>query len=78
MDQRILEITAQICGIEIEDITPELDLFEAGFLDSFGTLELLVTLSEEFGVELDAAEITREEFSTITAIVATVKKKKGV
>jgi len=77
MQQRISEIITEICGLEADDFTPDLDLFEAGFLDSFGTLQLLVKLSEEFGVELDPGDIAREEVSCVERIAATISKKKG-
>jgi len=77
LEQRISEILTEICGVEAGDITPGLDLFEAGFLDSFGTLQLLVKLSEEFGAELDPGDIAREEVSSVERIAGTISKKKG-
>ena len=78
MEQRISELLTEICGLEADEITPDLDLFEAGFLDSFGTLQLLVKLSEEFGVELDPGDIAREEVASVERIAGTISKKKGI
>ena len=77
MEQRILEIIAKICGVDSGDITPELDLFEAGLLDSFGTLEMLVALSEEFSVDIDVSDVTREQMASVEMIVGTISEMKG-
>ena len=78
MEQKVLELITEICGVESDDITPELDLFEEGILDSFGTLELLVALEDEFGVDLDVSEIEREQVSSVANIIETIKQRKGV
>lgn len=77
MEQRISQIVTEICGVEAEDIVADLDLFEAGFLDSFGTLQLLVELSGEFGLALDPGDIAREEIASVEKIVETIWKLKG-
>ena len=77
MEQKITEIISEICSLEPGDFTPDLDLFEAGFLDSFGTLQMLVQLGEAFGVNLDPGDIAREEVASVEQIIATISKKKG-
>jgi acyl carrier protein len=49
-----------------------LALFEAGYVDSVGVVELLAFLSEEFAVQLPDDALMSEEFSTITGIAAIV------
>ena len=78
MENKILEILAEICGEEAREITPELDLYEIGFLDSFGTLRLLLLLSDEFNVDLDASDITREQIASVEKIIKTLSQKKGL
>jgi acyl carrier protein len=49
-----------------------LPLFEAGYVDSVGVVELLVFLSEEFAVNLPDESLMSDEFSTIDGIAAII------
>ena len=46
------------------------NLFEAGVLDSFGVVEFLTYIEESFEMELEAEDVTLENFSTVGAISA--------
>jgi acyl carrier protein len=48
------------------------DLFEGGYVDSVGLVELLAFLEEEFGVEIPDEVLVSEEFATINGIARTV------
>jgi acyl carrier protein len=47
-------------------------LFESGYVDSVGVVELLAFLSEEFAVELPDDVLMSDEFSTIDGIAAVI------
>jgi acyl carrier protein len=47
-------------------------LFEAGYVDSVGVVELLAFLDEEFGVTLPDDVLMSDEFSTIDGIAAVI------
>ena len=47
-----------------------LDLFGEKILDSFGTVELIVALSDSLGLEISPGEIDRELWATPQKIVA--------
>jgi acyl carrier protein len=49
-----------------------LPLFEAGYVDSVGVVELLVFLSEEFAVNLPDEILMSDEFSTIDGMAAVI------
>jgi acyl carrier protein len=49
-----------------------LPLFEAGYVDSVGVVELLAFLTEEFGVSLPDDVLMSDEFSTIDGIAAII------
>jgi acyl carrier protein len=49
-----------------------LPLFESGYVDSVGVVELLTFLSEEFAVDLPDDALMSDEFSTIDGIAAVV------
>jgi len=74
LEEKIIEIIAAVCGAEPEEIEPEMDLFEEGLLDSFGTISLLVELEETFGISLKVEELTREQIATPRMIAALVRE----
>jgi len=55
------------------EINSNSDLFESGAIDSMGIIELVVFLEEKFDVSLDAAQMTADNFRTLTAILALVE-----
>ena len=46
-------------------------------LDSFAVIELVTTLEEQFGFEIDGNEITGEIFETVGSLTEFVLKKKA-
>lgn len=50
------------------DLDERTDLFEAG-MDSLGTMQLLVRIEQRFGIQLPAADLTRENASTVAGWV---------
>jgi acyl carrier protein len=56
-------------------LTPQSDLFAAG-LDSMGIMQLLLAIEDRFGVAIDPADLSRDNFSTAEKIGALVAEKK--
>lgn len=52
----------------------EADLLEAGIIDSFEIVNLVMELEEAFEIEIAPEEISPENFKTVEAIVKLVKK----
>ena len=46
-----------------------------GLLDSLQTVELVLFLEREFGVQVDPEEVTEENFATLRAIAGLVERK---
>ena len=67
-------IAAEILDTD-QALTPQSDLFAAG-LDSMGIMQLLLVIEDRFGVAMDPAELSRENFSTAEKIAALVRSKK--
>lgn len=59
------------------NIDPEADLLEAKVLDSFSIVQLAVFIQEEFDVELEAEDLTRENLASLTRMVALIDKRKA-
>lgn len=52
----------------VGDISVKEDLFEAGYLDSIGIVNILLALEEEFQITLSMEELDLEEFRSIEQI----------
>ena len=63
----------------LEDALPLVD-FDSDFLfselDSLGVTTILMMLSDEFGIKLEATDATPKNLKTLDSIVALVEKKK--
>lgn len=76
MEQELtLLLRTEILGTA-EDLTPQCDLFAAG-LDSMGIMQLLLSIEDRFGVAIDPAELSRENFSTAEKIAALIAGKQA-
>ena len=53
----------------------DLDLFEAGLLDSLGFTELLVDIEDTFGIVISPSEVEREEMATANKILALLAER---
>jgi acyl carrier protein len=56
------------------DFGREVDLFEGGYVDSVGVVELLECLSNEFGVEIPDDDLLADEFASIGGIARIVSR----
>ena len=58
---------------ELNETTP---LMEYGLgVDSVSTMEFIVALENEFGIEIDEAEVNPAIFSTINSVAAYISRK---
>ena len=51
------------------------DLFEAGLLDSLMAVSIVSYCEEQFGCQMDVAELSQENFSSIEALTDFVSRK---
>ena len=72
---RVIGILADIVETGEVERNPDLALFDLGVLDSLKTVELMVALSEEFGVEISPAEFERAQWATPRRIVAFITSR---
>lgn len=63
-------------GVASEDarFNRQADLFECGYVDSVGVVELLAFLGDEFEVDVPDDDLLSEEFSTIDGIAQIVER----
>ena len=77
MEEKILEILADKCGVEPEDLKDDMDIdmFEEGLLDSFAMLSLIVDFESELGIKLEITEIERKDINTPNKVIECLSKR---
>ena len=75
MEHELLEIIRTEILEATAPLTPESDLFEAG-LDSMAIMQLLLHIEDHFGVALEPADLSRENFRTAARIAALIESKR--
>lgn len=75
MEDKILELLAEICEDDSVMQDRDQELFESGLLDSLGFAEFLVELEERFQIVIAPSEVERSEIDTPAKIVALAMEK---
>lgn len=70
--ESIAKIVAQRTGCEVTDVKPESTFAELG-IDSIDTVELLMNLEDEIGIEIEL----EEKVETIDDLDKYIQKKQG-
>jgi D-alanine--poly(phosphoribitol) ligase subunit 2 len=73
--ETVLRILTGIADTDEVRENPDLPLYDLAVLDSLKTVELMVALSEEFGVEISPAEFERAQWATPRRIVAYMESR---
>lgn len=64
----VLKIIDELFMEDVSDMMDE-DLFDAGVLDSMGTVELIVELENHFGITVPVSEFGRDDWNTANKII---------
>lgn len=75
MKDQILAVLARVAETEEVRSQPDLALYDLQILDSMKTVELIVALGQELGVEISPAEFEREAWATPAKLVADVERR---
>ena len=70
ISETVLSELEKVTGTDEVSKNLNLDLFGEKILDSFGTVELIVALSDSLGIEISPGEIDRELWGTPQKIIA--------
>jgi D-alanine--poly(phosphoribitol) ligase subunit 2 len=74
---QILDVLANVAETDEVRSNPDLALYDLQILDSMKTVELIVALNSEVGVEVSPAEFERENWATPAKMVADVMQRLG-
>ena len=64
----VLEIIDDLFMEDVSDMMDE-DLFDAGVLDSMGTVQLIVELENRFDIHVPVSELGRDDWYTANKII---------
>ena len=65
----VIEIIDELFTEDVSDMMDE-DLFDAGVLDSMGTVELIVEIENRFDIRVPVTEFGRDDWNTANKIIA--------
>ncbi len=67
--EKVLQVIAEVCQDDVVKEELDLDLFDSGLIDSFGTVELLVKFEDQLDINVPITEFDRDTWNTPNAIV---------
>ncbi len=72
----VIEIIDELFMEDVSDMMDE-DLFNAGVLDSMGTVELIVEIENRFDIRVPVTEFGRDDWNTANKIVEGITELKN-
>ena len=74
---KIIDLLEEVSGEDdVRDHLDE-DLYDLGYLDSMGAVELLLAIEDEMGVSIAPTEVPREQMNTANLIAYQVEQRLG-
>lgn len=70
------EVLGIINDLFLEDVSDMMDedLFDAGVLDSMGTVELVLEIESKFNIKVPVSEMGRDDWNTVNKIIEGIKE----
>ena len=75
MEEKILEILAEVCEDDVVKEDLDTSLFDNDLLDSLSFVELLVEFEEKLNIVVSPSEVTREDMDTPNKIINLLKTR---
>lgn len=75
MENKVLDILAEICDDDIVRDDLDVNLLEEDLIDSLDYIEILLEIENAFGIVMSPSEFTREEMDTPAKIISQVKAR---
>jgi D-alanine--poly(phosphoribitol) ligase subunit 2 len=75
LQSEVLAILADVTGTDAVRTDPNLLLYDSGLLDSLGTVTLMATFEESFGVAISPAAFDRADWATPARMVADLTRR---
>lgn len=71
--ETVLSVLNDLTGEDLSDSMDE-DIFANGLMDSMASVQMLLNLQEQLGIDVPVSEFMRENWNTPNKIVKQVKK----
>lgn len=70
------ELIAMINDLFLEDVSDMMDedLFDAGIMDSMGTVELVLEIESKFNIKVPVSEMGRDDWNTANNIIEGIEE----
>lgn len=70
-----LEILENVCETEELEEEPDIDLFEAGLMDSLSSISILLEIEKNLGIKLQITDIDKSDISTVNNFESFLRKR---
>ncbi|MHC4471801.1 MAG: acyl carrier protein [Planctomycetota bacterium] len=64
-------------GEDDDEFTDDVHLFDYGYIDSFGAVELTSFVEKQFGVEVTDTDLITQPLNTVNEITVFIQKRKS-
>ena len=68
------EILVDVCESDEILNSPDMDLFETNFLDSFAMLDIVVEIEEKFNIKVNPRDISKDKLKSINSFTKFLKE----
>jgi D-alanine--poly(phosphoribitol) ligase subunit 2 len=69
MENKVLDILEEVCSSDEVREDMDMNLFDAGLLDSLGVIQLLIEIEDVLGVKIEPTEVERNQIETPRKII---------
>lgn len=70
-----VEILEKVTGADGLDEDKDLNLFEAGLMDSMAVINIILELESSFDLKMEPTDFTRENISSVSNFAKTLEEK---
>ena len=70
-----LEILENVCETDELDEEPDMDLFDAGLMDSQSSINILLEIEKNLGMKLQVTDIDKSDISTVNNFESFLRKR---
>jgi D-alanine--poly(phosphoribitol) ligase subunit 2 len=74
---RLLEVLKTVAETDEVERNLDLPLYDSQVLDSMKTVDLMVAIAQEFGIDISPAEFEREKWATPRLMIEDIEKRVG-
>ncbi|MBF0099471.1 MAG: acyl carrier protein [Desulfobacterales bacterium] len=78
--EEIMSKLTQFVGkyVNINEITPDLDLFASGRVNSLFAMQLVLFIEKDFGFKVENTDLDIENFKSLDALFAFIQRKLNI